>query len=254
MRKFSLSLLLLFQVVVTTSTIFAADAAGVATSTIIEDENAEDGQIVCESESGFILCDKEYNPQTYGVIVENPNVVFYSDSNPLKKPVVTNGTVQVQVTSANGPIMKGDYVSSSNTPGVGQKAIRSGYALGTAQTDWTDPDPSKIGKVYVNVQPKPAIMTARASANLIDLIKSGIDATFLSPVLALRYTLASLVTICSVAFAFWFFARAAHTGVEAIGRNPLAGKTIQVGILFNVIITLGVMGVGLALAYLLLVI
>ncbi|HYD35101.1 MAG TPA: hypothetical protein VD999_03480 [Vitreimonas sp.] len=232
----------------------ALTLSGVATSISIAGENVEDGSVICESDQGFILCSQEYSPQTYGVVVLDPDVGFLSTGSATLKPAITQGIARVRVSSMNGPINKGEYVAASATHGVGQKATRSGYALGIAQADWHESDPNKIGLIPVSVQPKPAIMTARAGANLIQLIKEGIDATYLSPVLALRYTLATLLTVSSVILGFWFFARVAHTGVQAIGRNPLAGRTIQIGILLNVLITLGVMAVGLGLAYLLLVI
>lgn len=246
--------MLLSIVLSSTTPALAASSSGVATSTVIQSDQAQNGDIICENEQGFVLCNEEYSPKTYGVVVTNPDVAFISNGDADKKPVITQGVAQVRVTSVNGPIMKGDYVSSSTKSGLGQKATRSGYALGIAQADWTESDPNKVGLLPVSVQPKPAIMTTRAGNNLIQLIKEGIDATYLSPVLALRYTLASLITLSSVILAFWFFARAAHTGVQAIGRNPLASKSIQMGIIFNVAITLGVMGVGLFLAYLLLVV
>lgn len=231
----------------------AAKASSLATAISIEELEATDGSIICES-GKFMLCDKEYSPQTYGVVDTTPDVAFISDRDPNKKPVTTQGVVPVRVSTINGPIVAGDYISSSTIPGVGQKATRSGYVLGIAQADYSATDPQAIDLIPVSIQTKPAIMTNRAGANLIQLIKDGIDATYLSPVLALRYMLATLVTLGSIFLAFWFFARVAHTGVQAIGRNPLAGKTIQMGIIYNVFITLGVMGVGLFLAYLLLVI
>ena len=38
-------------------------------------------------------------------------------------------------------------------------------------------------------------------------------------------------------------------GLEAIGRNPLAGRMIQVGMIINVLITALIMAAGLGVAY-----
>lgn len=245
-------ILVLFLMVLTVDQVSAANI-GVANSVNLGDLEVQNGDIICETDSGFALCQEEYSPQTYGVFLSNPGVALVSSASANFKPVLTQGTALVRVSSANGSIETGDYVSSSVMAGVGQKAVRSGYALGVAQEPWTDSDPTKIGLIQVSIQPKPAILTTRAGANLIQLIKEGIDATYLSPLLTLRYTLASLITVSSVVLGFWFFARVAHSGVQAIGRNPLAGKTIQMGIMLNVLITVGVMATGLAVAYLLLV-
>jgi len=59
---------------------------------------------------------------------------------------------------------------------------------------------------------------------------------------------AAFIVIISFIFGFLSFSRVAARGVEALGRNPMAKKTIQLGILLNVIITLGIIVAGLLLA------
>lgn len=236
-----------------TSRALAAEAKGVAESLPILGTNVQNGSVICENPDGFSLCNLEYNPKIYGVVVLQPAIGLVSTASANLKPVVTDGITQVRVSSRNGTISVGDYITSSPVDGVGQKVTRSGYALGIAQEDWANNNPEIIGTITVSVQPKPAILTARAGANLILLIKEGIDATYLSPVMTLRYTLAALITLGSIIIGFWFFAKSAHSGIQAIGRNPLAGKSIQVGIAINVGLTIAVMAVGLIIAYLLLV-
>jgi F0F1-type ATP synthase membrane subunit c/vacuolar-type H+-ATPase subunit K len=57
------------------------------------------------------------------------------------------------------------------------------------------------------------------------------------------------VVILSFILGFISFGRIANTGVEALGRNPLAGKMIQFGIFLNVLITISIVIAGFALAY-----
>jgi F0F1-type ATP synthase membrane subunit c/vacuolar-type H+-ATPase subunit K len=51
---------------------------------------------------------------------------------------------------------------------------------------------------------------------------------------------------------FVFFGRVVARGVEAMGRNPLAGSLIAVSVVFNLILTVVIMLVGLGIAYLIL--
>jgi hypothetical protein len=255
MKSTALAMLVAIILLITAKPVLAQSVSGVANSMIIQGENIQNGDIICEGEDqeGFGLCKLEYNPKIYGVVVDKPSVGLISDTATASNPVTTSGNAQVRVSSMNGAIKVGDYITSSTKPGVGQKATRSGYALGVAQSEWNSTNPDEVGLIQVSIQPKPAILTSKAGSNLLLLIKEGLDASYLSPVMALRYVLASLITIASIVLGFWFFARSAHSGIQAIGRNPLAGKSIQLSIFLNVVITLGVMGVGLFVAYLLLV-
>ncbi|KKW33506.1 MAG: hypothetical protein UY78_C0010G0001, partial [Parcubacteria group bacterium GW2011_GWA1_53_13] len=39
------------------------------------------------------------------------------------------------------------------------------------------------------------------------------------------------------------------TGVEALGRNPLAGRLIEFGVFLNLFLTLGIIAIGIIIAY-----
>lgn len=55
-----------------------------------------------------------------------------TDVNTLNKAIVSNGFTYVRYNLENGPINKGDYITISSEPGVGMKAIESGFTVGVA--------------------------------------------------------------------------------------------------------------------------
>lgn len=228
------------------------NSSGFAVSIPMTGKNVFDGSIVCSVDSGYSLCDKSYNPNMYGVVSLSPSIYFDS-SKVGSYPVVSNGKAYVMVKGDADTIKVGDYITSSDSPGIGQKAQKSGYVIGTALEEFNETDSSKTKKILVSISVKPAILTQRAGTNLIQMIKEGIDGAFLSPLSALRYVVAGVIVIVSVVFGLVYFGKIAKSGVESIGRNPLAGKRIEMGILINSIATIAIMGVGIIIAYLILV-
>jgi hypothetical protein len=71
---------------------------------------------------------------------------------------------------------------------------------------------------------------------------------------SLRYLLAIIVAVMAFGLGFVYFGRVAKGGVEALGRNPLAGRAIQLSVLMNLILTVAIMVGGLVLAYIILII
>jgi hypothetical protein len=62
------------------------------------------------------------------------------------------------------------------------------------------------------------------------------------------------MVILSFVIAVGYFGRISSLGIEALGRNPLAGRMIIFSIVLHVILALAIVGVGVAAAYLALVI
>ncbi|OGM76701.1 hypothetical protein A2188_00560 [Candidatus Woesebacteria bacterium RIFOXYA1_FULL_43_9] len=214
----------------------------------------EDGSILCSTETGNVPCERTYDPSTFGVFVSNPAASFQLDvTEEGIKSVMTSGKAYVLVSGVAGPIKKGDFITSSTVKGRAQKASKSGYVLGMAMEDYNETGADKTGKILASISIRPAILSSGAGANLLDLLKSGVDAAFMTPMAALRYTIAALLVGASVIFGFMYFGKTARSSVEAIGRNPLASKKIQLGVFINILMTILIMGGGLGIAYLILV-
>lgn len=248
------ALILIWVSIFQPKTTFAQTTSlSVAVSYDISGENVQDGAIVCAYEGGYSLCNAGYDPKMYGLVSTSPALSLQNTGLANSKPVITSGKAVVRVSSQNGTIKAGDFVTSSPKNGIAMKADKSGYVLGTALEDYSDENPDNTGNIVVSIGIRPAVLTAGAAANLLELIGQGIDAAFYSPISALRYILAAFVVSAAFILGFVYFGRVARAGVESLGRNPLASRTIQFGILINGFLMFLIVGVGVAISYLILI-
>lgn len=226
-------------------------SSGVAVSVVVTGDQVEDGQIICSTSEGNELCNLDYDSTILGVVSTDPATFIENKALEGSFPMFTSGKVFVRVNNDNGNINVGDFITSSKTPGVGQKATRSGYVVGSALQTY---DGSGEGKILASIGIRPAIVTEGIRGNLLETLRDGLASVYLTPLNALRYILAMIVTIVAFTLGFMYFGRVAKTGVEAVGRNPLASRAIHLSVVFNVVLTVVIMGAGLALAYLILII
>ena len=70
------------------------------------------------------------------------------------------------------------------------------------------------------------------------------------PTKSLRYIFAFLILAASVIIGFMYFGKVAKSGVEALGRNPLAARRIQAAVFLELLLTLGIISLGVLFAYL----
>ncbi len=95
---------------------------------------------------------KPYDNRILGVISTSPAAVygdeiFSPEENP--RPVALVGRVPVKVSLENGPIQKGDYLTSSSTPGFAMKSTRPGMVIGQALSGYDGNGEAKV-MVFVN--------------------------------------------------------------------------------------------------------
>lgn len=247
-------LLILFLVLLLPSRALAQNtSSGLAVPLAVEDTNTEDGTIICVKETKFVPCDTEYDVTMIAVVSRDP-AVFLENKTTGGIPGVATGIAYVRVSGAGGKIAKGDLITTSTAAGVGQKAKQSGYVLGVANESFDGDTAATLGKITVNLGIKPAIVVDGVRGDLLETLRRGLASVYLTPLSALRYILAMIVVLVSFTLGFVYFGRVARSGVEAIGRNPMAGAAIQASVIFNVILTIAIMLGGLGLAYLILVI
>jgi F0F1-type ATP synthase membrane subunit c/vacuolar-type H+-ATPase subunit K len=140
---------------------------------------------------------------------------------------------------------------TTDESGLAVKGIKSGYMIGTALSSLVD---GEQGEVMVALDIKPVTLTEGAQNNLVRVIKDGLEGIFLTPIEALRYVGAMIIVVAGAITAFVYFGRVAKSGVDAIGRNPLASQAIQRSVVLNVLLTMFIISVGVGVAYLILVI
>lgn len=226
---------------------------GTAINISVNEKGIKDGDIIVTSPDGYKRSANAYDPLLFGVVSNNPALYLEDTTVQHSVTVVTSGKARVRVSTINGPIHKGDYITSSKEPGVGQKALDNGYILGATDEEYTAKDPKKIGYVLVTLNPHFMQLTNNISANIINGLRLGMSAALLTPLGALRYFISGFIALISFYLGFRFFGHASRIGVEAIGRNPLATRAILFGVVLNVTITIAIMFFGVALAYIILV-
>lgn len=228
-----------------------SNTSGVAIPLSDADDSFLNGSLICSvGEESFSLCEKEYSSSVYGVVVDDPSVYFDIEDVDVGKYIIRDGLATVRVNSSNGNISKGSFVTTSTEKGVAVLADRNGYVLGTALEPF---EGDGVGEILVAVAIHPESSFGGSGTNLLSLLQEGASGIFVGPLESLRYVLAFTITVISFTLGFVYFGRVVRTGVEALGRNPLAGRMIQLTVVFNILITIAIIGAGLGLAYLILV-
>lgn len=225
---------------------------GVARLVELKDKDVKDGNVVSSSENGAVLSTIPYDGHVLGVVARDAAILIQSSEVTEGIPVVSNGQVYILVSSKEGPIKKGNLLTTGTIPGVAVKASKSGYVLGTALEDYDDSDPQKTEKIVVELDLHYFNSKPTFPGSLSDIFKIALLPTKEGPSPLFKYIIAALVVLGSFAFGFLTFGRTAAKGVEALGRNPAAKGVIHLGIIFNVSIVIVIVLSGLAVAFLIL--
>ena len=224
----------------------------IATQFKVADREASFGDIVVKVEGEIVRSKKPYDENIFGAVATNPMIVIgraATDS----LPIVTSGIAPIKVNGAYEAIKEGDFITSSDAPGIGRKAPYSGFVIGRALEDFD----GEIGIINVMVSPQEVV---------IDPDESWEEITFWSAIgriikaferdvpQILRYALALFLVGGSFVFALRSFGRTLREGVVGISRNPLAKGSIRLAMTLNLIgiLILTLAGIGLALFVILL--
>ncbi|MBI2008707.1 hypothetical protein HYS82_03575 [Candidatus Amesbacteria bacterium] len=254
MKVFWLLVAFLVSWITTLKAVEAEQSAGLATSQMVDDQEVSDGDVLCYTGEKIVRCSQEYQVDIYGVFSENPALALEEREAGGKGLMLGSGKTAVKVSAENGEIKKGDFITSSKRAGVAVKATRSGNVLGVALEDYSSEDKSSIGKIKTQIDIRLAVVVASARTNVLENLKQSLLAPSLSSFASLRYVLAIIVVIITFVLGFVYFGKVARSGVEAMGRNPLASRMVAVGVVLNLGLTVAIMGGGLLTAYAILVI
>lgn len=226
----------------------------VATNLEINDTDLKDGMIISSTGDGLKKSKSPYDAGMVGVIISNPTIVIHPQTDKTKA-VISGGDNLVLVNKKNGNIKKGDFITSSDIPGVGQKAISNGYVVAIALDDFPksgDNSSEGLIKASINIH-FDFIQGSAVGLGGLDQIGQSLLNRVSNPtefVKLSRYLIAALVAIIAILLAFFSFARSVRNGIEAMGRNPLARASIQRGMIINAFLTAVIALFGLAAAYL----
>ncbi len=238
MAKYFLPLLLIFFLATNT-------VSALSRTFEINDDQAIDGDILVYTNGKITRATEAYSKDLFGVLEET---AFLVDQTGVGKPITTSGRAEVNVTSSAGPILEGDLITSSTTSGKGQKATSGGYVLGKALAK-LDEDSGKI-PVEIRIE-NSQLNTGKAVSQIFNTLDALLQQNLESPESSfkfIQYLLAALVFLGSIIFAFLVFSRSIPKSIEAIGRNPLARRSIQISLVINAVLTILVTLSGVAAA------
>ncbi|HSW88860.1 MAG TPA: hypothetical protein VLG12_06885, partial [Candidatus Saccharimonadales bacterium] len=109
-----------------------------------KDKSIEAGDVVSvdpKNDGHVQKSTKSYDTTILGVYSEKPGFRLSQENSTINGdkaiPVALAGRVPVKVSDENGPIHKGDYLTSSSTSGVAMKATKAGQMVGKALEDFT---------------------------------------------------------------------------------------------------------------------
>lgn len=199
------------------------------------------------------------DPLVFGVAVESP--VFLLDDGTAGVPIVQTGEVLVNVVAENGPIAAGDYITTSTVRGKGERANTEDlYLVGIALAGFSGLEAEVAGEEEgVSYGQVPVLLSIGHVSKVADVlpgttVPSGEDKTGFTEATILnviQYAVAAFIAVGSVLIAFRNFGPNIRTGLDSIGRNPLAKASIQSMITLNVVlialISLGGLFISLAI-------
>lgn len=235
-----------------------AQSQGIEVTSVYEIAEAEavEGDILKATDKGLIRTTIGFDNKIFGVIQNSPLLVYRSETK--GKPVIRSGVAQVNVTTLNGPIKYGDYITSSSIAGKGQKASESGYTVGMALRDFSGEGGEQIdgprgkvasGKIPVAVRIEYTELTnPRFAGRLFGFVGTAFLENVSDPKQignVVRFVAAGLVILLSFTFGFLTFSRSIAKSIEALGRNPLAKSTIQLSMIINIalLVVTGIVGI-----------
>ncbi len=195
----------------------------------------------------------------YGVVVDPSDAPFTVKSQNSQAFVATSGIYRVLVSTVNGTIKAGDYISMSNLNGIGAKATAiQSTVVGQAQSGFdgssnviTTSGGAAIGRIYasIGVQKNPLANNDPAIPYFLKKLAVSLAN---KPVPVVRIYAALVVFVVAAISAITILWSGVRSGMVSLGRNPLSRHTIFSG-MYKVILTgMAVFIIGLAGVYLLL--
>jgi hypothetical protein len=259
---------LLISSVIALSTLFAlnTNSKSAAADNIVQGYQSKDtlepGRLVALDKSSnrtVKVLPPHDDQHLFGVVVDPSDAPFTLNGENVKTFVATSGNFQVLVSNIGGAIKPGDFITSSNLPGIGQKAGSSQLrVLGQAESSFdgktnviTTNNGAGIGRVFVqiNIQNNPLVNN---SVLVPSALKKVTDAVAGKSVPAIRVYASLGVFVFSAIVAILVLWSGVRGSLIALGRNPLSRKVIYSGMYKVVIAGVAIFIIGLAGVYLLL--
>lgn len=201
-----------------------------------------------------------------GVVVNATNsslVITGNKENEVQ--VATSGTLDILVSTINGTIAQGDYITASPINGVGMKATGNVRVIGIAQGDLNDKNGSaesytdKDGKKQTVVLGQVPVLVSVSNyfkepdktliPSSVQNVANALAGRAVSPVPILISAGIFLVTIIVVVSIIFSMVRAS---IISVGRNPMSQSAIYRDLIQMSALVLGILAIGFIIIYLVL--
>lgn len=231
--------------------VYAQQSMDFAVSYDVSDSEAISGDILISTDKGLVRATTPYANKLFGVLQDKPLISIQVSGETNQKPIARSGAVNVNVTTEGGEIKQGDYITSSAKPGKGQKAQTSGYVIGTALASL---EPGQIeGQIPVAIKVEFAELDkAQSTSRIANYFGSSLLQNVKDPekfASLVRFIVAGSIALLGFLIGFLAFSRSIPTSIEAIGRNPLAQKSILAAVVLNITLTIITTIVGIVAAF-----
>ncbi len=181
-----------------------------------------------------------------GIVVNRDKSIIYTSK---------NGVLDVLVSNQNGNIQKGDNISISKIPGIGEKLNSQGISIGTAEVSFNNSASKNyngvaVEDILVNIN----VQYINSNQGTFSGILDGIG----NPVLHKSLTFTQLIvivifTILALYFIISFFLRYTKNTISTIGRNPLGYLNIKEKIFKTIIYSMAIVVIYIILIYFILI-
>jgi hypothetical protein len=207
----------------------------------------------------------------FGVVVDqNASPVTLSGTTSAEQTfVATTGNYNVLVSSQNGPIKAGDYITISSLDGIGMKATGDdNFVLGRATANFSGSNDSvgtatlkgsagqssivQLGRVAVNISVGRNPLIKSQQSDLPSFLRTAGSSVSNKPVSTAKVYLALVILLASAIIAGALMYGGIRSSMTAIGRNPLSRKSIVRGLVQITLTSFIVFIIGLFAVYLLL--
>jgi len=184
--------------------------------------------------------------------------------------VAVSGTYNVIVSTQNGPIAAGDYITMSSINGVAMKAgTKEKTVFGRANASFTSKDvilgkvtlkdtsgkenkTVSLGSVPVTIDIRSNPNDESTKVNVPDALQRVGKAIAEKEVSPIRIYLSMAITAISIIAAIAILYSGVRNGVISIGRNPMSKKSIFRALLEVILTSVVILIIGLFAVYLLL--
>lgn len=207
--------------------------------------------------------------QMHGVVVDANDAPVTLSSEGQKQFIATTGHFDVLVSSQNGSISSGDYITVSAINGIGMRAGSSepfviGRALSSfdgktgaiGSTEVKDSTGTKrsvtIGRVQVDIVVARNPLLKATQANLPEFLRRATESIAGKPVSPAKAYTAVVIFVISSIISASLMIGGVRSAIISIGRNPLSKKSIIRGMFQVIIVGITIFLCGIFGVYLLL--